>query len=151
MPLVDTSLIGEDAELNNLVATPATAQTITADNGYCFYDLAFDNSGANLAFYLGQAKDANGNVTSSDGSKLSVMPGKAYLKVARTNAVDPTTQATAQVLAFPDNIGTSGVDEITGDTTGRYEKDAIYDLWGRKVKNPTKGIYIRNGKKIIIR
>ena len=152
MPLVDTSLIGEDAELNNLVATPATAQTITADNGYCFYDLAFDNSGANLAFYLGQAKDANGNVTSSDGSKLSVMPGKAYLKVARTNAVDPTTQAPAHVLAFPDNIGTSGVDSITIDNgSARFEKDAIYDLWGRKVKNPTKGIYIRNGKKIIIR
>lgn len=151
-PLVDTSLIGEDAELNNLVATPATAQTITADNGYRFYDLAFDNSGANLAFYLGQAKDANGNVTSSDGSKLSVMPGKAYLKAARTNAVDPTTQAPAQVLAFPDNIGTSGVDSITIDNgAARFEKDVIYDLWGRKVKNPTKGIYIRNGKKIIIR
>lgn len=28
--------------------------------------------------------------------------------------------------------------------------DAFYDLFGRKVKNPTRGIYIRKGKKIII-
>ncbi|MGM9832897.1 MAG: GLUG motif-containing protein, partial [Candidatus Limisoma sp.] len=151
--LDDTNLIAEEAELNNLVATPATEQTITADSGYLFYDLTYDSNGESLAFYLGQAKDANGNVTSSDGKKLTVSPGKAYLKVASSNAVDPATQAPAQILTFPDNIGTSGVDTITiGDNNnGRYEKDVIYDLWGRKVKNPGRGIYIRNGQKIVIR
>lgn len=31
------------------------------------------------------------------------------------------------------------------------EEDVIYDLAGRKVKNPTKGIYIVNGEKISVK
>ncbi len=29
--------------------------------------------------------------------------------------------------------------------------DAIYDLQGRRVLNPTRGVYIRNGKKYIVK
>ena len=29
--------------------------------------------------------------------------------------------------------------------------DIIYDLQGRQVENPTKGIYIVNGKKMIVK
>lgn len=57
---------------------------------------------------------------------------------------------------------TDGADSIDGDdvqtgienvlTDEASNKDnAIYDLWGRKVNNPDKGIYIRNGKKIFIK
>ncbi|MBR6197238.1 MAG: hypothetical protein IKQ72_06515, partial [Bacteroidaceae bacterium] len=31
------------------------------------------------------------------------------------------------------------------------ESEIIFDISGRKVTNPTKGIYIKNGKKIVIR
>jgi hypothetical protein len=47
---------------------------------------------------------------------------------------------------------------IEGDATGISEvrsmtedgKNDIYDLQGRKVQNPGKGLYIVNGKKVII-
>jgi len=29
--------------------------------------------------------------------------------------------------------------------------DTIYDLQGRRVDNPRRGIYIRNGKKVVIK
>lgn len=32
-----------------------------------------------------------------------------------------------------------------------YEVDVYYDITGRKVKNPTKGLYIINGKKVFIK
>ena len=34
---------------------------------------------------------------------------------------------------------------------GKVEDDAIYDLAGRKVKAATKGIFIKNGKKFIVK
>ena len=43
----------------------------------------------------------------------------------------------------------SGIDEIT--TNQRTDDGAIYNLNGQRVENPTKGVYIRNGKKILFR
>ena len=44
---------------------------------------------------------------------------------------------------------------ITGVNKVRYEKNnvrsEIYDLQGRKLQNPTKGLYIRNGKKEVVK
>lgn len=48
------------------------------------------------------------------------------------------------------NVNT-GIDEITEGTTGASSDNLTYDLMGRQTANPTKGIYIRNGKKIFIK
>ena len=42
--------------------------------------------------------------------------------------------------------GETGVIEVKGQN-GKVE--TMYDLQGRKVENPTKGIYIINGKKVL--
>ena len=49
------------------------------------------------------------------------------------------------------NVVSTGIEELrmTNDNPGM--DDAIYDLQGRKVTNPTHGIYIRGGKKFIVR
>ena len=43
---------------------------------------------------------------------------------------------------------TTAIEEVESDTV---ESNLMYDLMGRKVTNPTKGIYIINGKKQLIR
>ena len=43
---------------------------------------------------------------------------------------------------------TTGIDEVKGES-GKVK--GIYDLQGRKIDNPTKGIYIIDGKKILIK
>ena len=43
---------------------------------------------------------------------------------------------------------TTGIDEVIGES-GKVK--GIYDLQGRKIDNPTKGIYIIDGKKILIK
>ena len=49
----------------------------------------------------------------------------------------------------------SGQQTTTGITSlytnNRHNDDAIYNLQGVRVDNPTKGIYIQKGKKIIIK
>ena len=42
----------------------------------------------------------------------------------------------------------TGIDEVNDEENGEVE---IYDLSGRKIHTPSKGIYIINGKKQLIR
>lgn len=41
----------------------------------------------------------------------------------------------------------TGIDQITADEN---QEDVIFDIQGRKVVNPTEGLYIKNGKKVIL-
>ena len=44
--------------------------------------------------------------------------------------------------------GTTGISEVKGED-GKVK--TVYDLQGRKVENPAKGIYIVNGKKVLVK
>ena len=51
-------------------------------------------------------------------------------------------------------IGENGEDDATEiDNLGirNHQSEIIYDLQGRRVENPTKGIYIVNGKRVVIK
>lgn len=70
---------------------------------------------------------------------------KAYLETAENIAPTPG----ARVALIFDDGETTGVKEVKGlkaETKGEY-----YDLMGRKVAHPTRGLYIVNGKKVIIK
>ena len=47
----------------------------------------------------------------------------------------------------PTEDGENGVEGIMADP----EEDVIFNLWGERVQNPARGLYIINGKKVIIR
>ena len=66
---------------------------------------------------------------------------KAYLVISKDVAQGSTG------FRF-DFDGTTGVEEVKGEN-GNAE--AIYDLQGRKVEIPSKGMYIINGKKILVK
>ena len=78
-------------------------------------------------------------------STVTSVPGnKAFLVLTSTEA-----QAKSFVLSFDDG-------ETTGIETINVEKNATkdgvyYDLQGRRVEHPTRGIYILNGKKVVIK
>ena len=40
---------------------------------------------------------------------------------------------------------------IKNITTSKPSTSCLYDMQGRKVKNPTKGLYIKEGKKILVK
>jgi hypothetical protein len=146
-----------DAEANNdLVATPATAETITAGEGYTLYRLTYDDIDAkkDLGFYLGLVQNEIGEVTSSDGSQLNATPNKAYLKVATADVTQPSGAAARGFVIPGDDGETTGIEciSVTNESSHRNgNADGIFDLQGRKVSKPTKGVYINNGKKVIIK
>ena len=74
-----------------------------------------------------------------------VAAGKAYLQVLAA------TVAEAKALTIVWNDGeTTGIEE--NYEFGTMNSDAAtFDLSGRKVANPAKGLYIKNGKKFIIK
>ena len=45
---------------------------------------------------------------------------------------------------------TTGIEVINASSTTRKAGDRWYDLSGRVVSKPQKGIYINNGKKVVI-
>ena len=77
-----------------------------------------------------------------EGTKVAL--GKAYLPVEN---YDETAAEAGLRIVFDDATAIDNV-EVQQET----EDDAIYTLSGVRVTNPTqKGIYIRNGKKVIIK
>lgn len=45
----------------------------------------------------------------------------------------------------------TGIDELKAKPVVKPENDIYYDLTGRPVKNPSPGIYINNGKKVVVK
>ena len=134
---------------NHLVATPAEAQTVTAETGYKLYRLTYNNATTKkgLGFYLSGSN-------SSDGTSLKATPGKAYLKVSENEAKDPSSASLARSFVFGGGNETTGIEGITimGTDVQRHGTlEGIFDLQGRKISNPTKGVYIKNNKKVIIK
>lgn len=133
------------SDVNHLVATPAEAQTVTAETGCKLYRLTYNNATTKerLGFYL-----------SNDGISLKATPGKAYLQVSENEAKDPSSASLARSFVFGGGNETTGIDEITimGTDVQRHGTiEGIFDLQGRKIVNPTKGIYIKNNKKVVIK
>ena len=73
------------------------------------------------------------------GDKLAA--GKAYLKVPG--------DAARQFIGFGDDNETTGIQTVANSQ--QSAANSYYDLQGRRVAQPTKGLYIVNGKKVIIK
>ena len=145
-------LTAASSDENHLVATPAEAQTVTAETGCKLYRLTYNKAATKegLGFYLSVDKDNN----SSDGTSLKATPGKAYLQVNEDEAKDPSSAALARSFVFGSGNETTGIEGIIimGTDVQRHGTiEGIFDLQGRKISNPTKGIYIKNNKKVIIK
>lgn len=89
--------------------------------------------------YVLQKKDNKLAFFKVGSTTINIKPFRAYL----------TAQAGAR-------LGITFADETTGISdasrlmdSGEMIKDNVYDLQGRRVAKPTKGLYIMNGKKIV--
>ena len=120
---------GETVVANMLVGVTTNTVLNKVDGDYTNYILAKKNG--NLGFYA-----------VVDGSTLSA--GKAYLPL-------PTAQlpSAARPMKFIfDDEESTGIEQTVsnGEQQGAY-----YDLQGRRVSTPTRGLYIVNGKKVVIK
>lgn len=121
---------GETVVANMLVGVTEDTQLNKVDGDYTNYILAKKNN--KLGFYA---------VT--DGSTLSA--GKAYLPLP-TAQLPSGTGARQLTMVFDDE--TTGIQQIQSDVKSNGD---YYDLKGRRVSTPTRGLYIVNGKKVVIK
>ena len=73
----------------------------------------------------------------------SLEAGRAYLQIPAETA----TSRSALKLRFDDEEETTAISDVEHQDA----RTAIYDLQGRRVEQPQRGIYIRGGKKVIVK
>ncbi len=95
-------------------------------------------------YKLYMLKKVGDNVQFVPMTSGSLAKGKAYLKIAQDNAGSGEAKALSVVFANEP----TGIKSVNSDET---KVNGIYDLQGRRVSLPTKGLYIVNGKKVVIK
>ena len=114
---------------NKLIA--GTGST-PVDSSNKYYKLTYENADKdNFGFYWGAL----------DGGPFLLKKGKAYLRLPKP--------ASARFFSLDDE--TTGINSMDN---GQFsiDNEAVYDLQGRKVAQPTKGgLYIVNGKKVVLK
>ena len=123
----------EENVAGNLLIGTATEQQFSA-TGKRFYILANGDQG--MGFY-------------KQGTRYGM---SIKLKAHRAGLRLDESVARAKSIVFDFDTArqeaeTTGVQNVP--TNGEQQDDVVYDLQGRRVTNPTHGIYIINGKKVI--
>ncbi len=85
----------------------------------------------------------------SDGRPAFIKSNISYLPANKSYLVFGSSAPDNLVIVTEDEYAT-GIHELNFTPTTDDAK-AIYDLQGRQVKNPTKGLYIVNGKKVLVK
>ncbi len=75
-------------------------------------------------------------------SGTTIPAGKAYLPVVASDGARMS-------IAFDEESGTTGVEEFKN--SGTEELKSYYNLAGQRVAQPTKGLYIVNGKMVLVK
>ena len=127
-----------DFTFNNVTVKAATDLT-TGEGGYNFVGTYQEVQVADGDYILYEKDGAAGFGRSSGGNKVKAY--RAYIK----RLAEGDDQAR---IAISFNGQTTAIDAIDGQTIGN---GAIYNLAGQKVEKAQKGIYIQNGKKMVIK
>jgi len=116
-----------DATTGNLLKPNLTATTLSSD----YYTLAVDGS--------------NNPIFKKSSGVGTLAAGKAYL--------DLTGSAAELNVDFGGNSAddqTTGISAIEHSTLN-IEHSEVYNLSGQRISQPTKGLYIVNGKKVVVK
>ena len=127
---------GFDGTLSGDVDASKYSEVVT--DGYLCGAVAAQEIGGGNGYYVMQNKGEGVMFYSVDDTTFSIPAGKCWL------ALPAALQGSASFRLD----GTTGIDEVKGES-GKVK--TIYDLTGRKVENPAKGIYIINGNKVLVK
>lgn len=116
---------------DNILKGTYYTKELEDDGNTQYYMLSLDAKGKNVGFYWG----------ATDGRPFTNKAHKAYLAIPKS--------ASSKISSFvldPEGDSATGIETIEDNGTAA---SAIYDLSGRRTLNPSHGIYIMNGKKIL--
>ncbi|MBR1505819.1 MAG: hypothetical protein IJ614_06900 [Prevotella sp.] len=108
-------------------------------------DVALQSDGSYTYYVYGRGTKGEGFYKVSSSKTLTVAAGKAYLKV-------PVSASAPSFLDFDfEDNNTTGINKVQDSGLKVQGSDTYYNLAGQRVAQPTKGLYIVNGKKVIIK
>ncbi len=174
---LETGLVAYEltaAEAGQLTFTRVNGNTISAGKGYVIHNttsgaltLTWQTNAEQV--YLDEANQNEANVEAVDGVKILgtlqtlttdgnqwILSGNqikkgngAKISPYRAYFTGVTVSGSSSAIAiFDEGNGTTTIRSINAN--GEID-NVFYDLSGRRVENPTKGIYIMNGKKVVIK
>lgn len=122
----------------------AAASSSVEDNDFQVNNLGYTFAAESGYTYFGMKKNSNPlTFAPFDPSSVAIPSDKAYLKVP-TSAF--TSSARGLTLSFESDSQTTGISEMKDNVKG-----SCFNLNGQRVKTPHKGLYIENGRKVILR
>ena len=142
----------------NMFTGSETAQTIYTTeeiDGITYINYYLSNGESGVGFY---------KVTKEDGVKMGA--NRSYLQIPKRDSaagargMGNTTSSFSKMVISDNDDDVIAIPLFTGDTTGIEVQSSMfnvpsnnvyYNLQGQRVNNPGKGLYIRNGKKVIVR
>jgi hypothetical protein len=112
----------------------------------------------------GKATDGVTDVNAGDFVKLAagahIKPGRSYLTytgggnpfAAPKHRAGTELPSSISVILVSANGETTEIsDDLRLNDKGQMTNDNYYDLQGRKIEKPTKGLYIVNGRKVVVK
>ena len=156
--------IGGQTQLVTLVDNDATRELVAALQSAPITVTLNDNNfeiwgslGRSLTTKNEQMTAQPGDVVLYNGSNICIFYDSNSWSYTRLGKIDGLSgsQLRTFLKAGQNNISvtlslTSGTTAIKSVNGNRLEDGAYYSLNGVKVENPSKGIYIKNGKKVIL-
>ena len=156
--------IGGQTQLVTLVDNDATRELVAALQNAPITVTLNDNNfeiwgslGRSLTTKNEQMTALPGDVVLYNGSNICIFYDSNSWSYTRLGKIDGLSgsQLRTFLKAGQNNISvtlslTSGTTAIKSVNGNRLEDGAYYTLNGVKVENPSKGIYIKNGKKVIL-
>ena len=118
----------------NMLMGSDVATTTTAEGQNLFYKLAYGKSGSAEANTFGWFWGAD------NGAAFQIEGHRAWLAIPQ-----PQASKVGYIIGSNDATG------IALQTAAREDNGAFYNLQGQRVASPTKGLYIHNNKKVIIK
>ena len=114
----------------------STGYTFTAEDGYTYFAMKKNSNPLTFA-------------TFAPGS-VAIPTNKAYLKVLTSSL---GSSARPLTFVFGEDDETTGIKAVDGfNKAGRNgEGEAYYNLNGQRISAPSNGLYIVNGKKVVVR
>ncbi len=147
--VTDYAFTTENATLK-AKATDVRLTMMTAEDTYTLYGTYEPTTAtADDPFYY-----INTSGTMSLGNDGTVTVGAFRWIMRKASKFGGSSSATyAPTIRFfdGDENGATGIDSVNGSEVTANGSSAYYDLQGRKVEQPKKGLYIRNGRKVIVK
>lgn len=135
----------------NTIAKPVIASVENTFVGNLFVAtngaISASTDGSYNYVYSAAPKPGFYKLVNEDLDAAKVKANGAYLHTTVPLAADPATSRVSWI--FDDEV--TGINQIENTQPATVKNTVVYNLNGQRVMNPAKGLYIVNGKKVIIK